>query len=44
LGGAIVGLIHQGSLAGQRAGIPRAEIIKNLTRVLVRALAPINKA
>ena len=40
MGGAIVGLIHQGSLAGQRAGIPRNEIIKNLTRVLVRALAP----
>jgi AcrR family transcriptional regulator len=40
IGGAIVGLIHQGSLAGQRAGIPRQEIIKSLSKFLVRALAP----
>jgi AcrR family transcriptional regulator len=40
MGGAIVGLIHQGSVAGQRAGVPRAEIVKSLTRALVRALAP----
>lgn len=39
IGGAIVGLIHQGSLAGHRAGVARTEIIKSLSRVLVRALA-----
>lgn len=40
IGAAIVGLIHQGSTVGFHAGVPRARLIANLTRFIVRALAP----
>lgn len=39
-GQAIVGAIHQCGLESDRMGFPRAVVIANLTRLLVRALTP----
>jgi AcrR family transcriptional regulator len=40
VGQAILGAVHQAASEGWRAGRPRAEVIDNLTRFLVRALRP----
>jgi AcrR family transcriptional regulator len=40
VGQAILGAIHQTASAGYRAGRNREDVVKNLTRFLVRALAP----
>jgi AcrR family transcriptional regulator len=40
IGQAILGAIHQTASEGHRAGRDRASVVRNLTRFLVRALAP----
>lgn len=40
IGQAIIGALNQCRLEGDRMGIPRAEVIANLTRLLSRALSP----
>jgi AcrR family transcriptional regulator len=40
VGQAILGAIHQTASAGYRAGRDREDVVNNLTRFLVRALAP----
>src|SRR6202035_218508 len=40
VGQAIVGAIHQTASEGSRAGRRREDVVKNLTRFLVRALRP----
>lgn len=40
VGQAILGAVHQAASEGWRANRPRAEVIDNLTRFLVRALRP----
>jgi len=40
VGQAILGAIHQTASEGARSGRDRETVVKNLTRFLVRALAP----
>jgi hypothetical protein len=40
VGQAILGAIHQTAIEGARSGRDREDVVKNLTRFLVRALAP----